>query len=161
MSETLQVRQARLADVDELASLEAALQPEPWTRGILSDELTAGGRVYLVAVDGTDVVGYGGVMVVGDEAHVTNLLVVPTHRRRGLGRTIITELFDRANALGARHVTLEVRAGNRPARRLYESVGMKSAGTRPGYYRDDDATIMWARDIQAHLPTDSVAEVSR
>jgi ribosomal-protein-alanine N-acetyltransferase len=86
-------------------------------------------------------------MLVGDEAHVTNLLVDLEWRRRGIGLELMRALIDEAVAEGARHITLEVRSENDPARRLYARLGLAPVGMRKGYYGDDDALILWAHDI--------------
>jgi [ribosomal protein S18]-alanine N-acetyltransferase len=141
----MMIRPFATADLEAAVSLERAHQPRPWTTGIFRDELTAQNRVYLVA-DDDGVVGFGGVMV-GEEAHVTNLLVAADRRGEGIGRRLLVELIRRAVEAGSRHLTLEVRSRNLPARGLYASVGLAPVGVRPGYYGDDDALIMWAHDI--------------
>lgn len=140
------VRAFERSDISAVAALEAANQPQPWTPGILQDELEAENRSYAVA-EADVVVGFGGVMIVGDEAHVTNLLVAPEFRRQGVGRRLLTRLVRGAIALGARHLTLEVRGDNEAARRLYHRFGLAPVGIRPGYYQGEDALIMWAHDI--------------
>lgn len=134
-------------DLPRVAALEAAHQPRPWSEQVFTDEIEAGNRIYLVAEGADGVVGFGGVMVIGDEAHVTNLLVAPDQRGRGLGRRLITELIQSAVARGARHLTLEVRKENEAARALYSRLGLVPVGVRPRYYGDDDALILWAHDI--------------
>lgn len=138
------VRPMTTSDLDEVARLEQA-QPRPWSRRVLQDELERENRVYLVI--GSPVEAFGGVMIVGDEAHVTNLLVAPEHRRRGNGRRLMISLMEAAIAAGAKHLTLEVRSSNEAARALYASIGLAPVGVRPEYYGDDDALIMWAHDI--------------
>lgn len=133
-------------DLAEVVDLETANQPRPWTEKIFRDELAADNRTYLVAGDDA-VVGFGGVMVIGDEAHVTNLLVDPDHRSRGVGRSLMVTLIEAAIADGARHLTLEVRKRNEAARALYSRLGLAPVGVRPRYYGDDDALILWAHDI--------------
>ena len=140
------IRSAQLDDLEELAALEASNRPNPWTKGILRDELTQDNRIYVVAEDEA-VIGFAGVMVVGEEAHVTNLLVDPPLRRGGVGRRLMVEVLNSAIARGARHVTLEVRTKNEAARALYASLGLAPVGIRKGYYPDDDAMILWAHDI--------------
>ena len=114
----ISIRRFEPGDVEAAAAMESANQPSPWSAGVFNDELAAPGRVYMVAED-DGLVGFGGVMVVGDEAHVTNLLVDPDRRGAGVGRQILRELVESAIAEGARHLTLEVRAKNLAARRLY------------------------------------------
>lgn len=141
------IRPMGLDDLAEVVAIETANQPRPWTEKIFRDELAADNRTYLVAVDDV-VVGFGGVMVIGDEAHITNLLVDPDHRGMGLGRGIMVALIEAAVASGARHLTLEVRKRNEAARALYSRLGLAPVGVRPRYYGDDDdALILWAHDI--------------
>lgn len=140
------VRRMTAEDVTAVSALEARLQPEPWSEKIFCDEIGAPDRIYLVA-EGTEILGFGGVMLVGDQAHVTNLLVADESRGQGLGRRLMVELIRAAVVDGARHLTLEVRVANEPARRLYAGLGLAPVGVRPRYYDGDDALIMWAHDI--------------
>lgn len=135
-------------DISDVVAMEEANRPQPWTAGILEGELSADDRSYVVAED-DEVVGFGGVMVVGDEAHITNLLVSPDHRRKGIARRLMARLVRDAVAMGACHLTLEVRTGNEAARRLYHRFGLAPVGVRPGYYQGEDALIMWAHDIDS------------
>ena len=134
------------SDISAVAELESSHQPRPWTEEVLRSELTAENRTYLVS-EAEDVVGFGGVMVVGDEAHITNLLVARSHRRQGIATEMLVRLIDAARDGGARHLTLEVRSENDGARLLYSRFGLVPVGVRPGYYGDDDALILWAHDI--------------
>jgi ribosomal-protein-alanine N-acetyltransferase len=143
---TTSIRRLTLDDLEAVVAMEAANQPAPWSEGVFRDELAAENRVYLAA-DEDGVVGFGGVMLVGDEAHVTNLLVDREWRRRGIGLELMRALIDEAVAEGARHITLEVRSENDAARRLYARLGLAPVGMRKGYYGDDDALILWAHDI--------------
>lgn len=140
------IRELGLDDIAGVVALEAANQPRPWTEKVFRDELAADNRTYLVADDDV-VVGFGGVMVIGDEAHITNLLVDPDHRGKGLGRRLMVALIEAAIADGAHHLTLEVRKQNEAARALYSRLGLAPVGVRPRYYGDDDALILWAHDI--------------
>jgi ribosomal-protein-alanine N-acetyltransferase len=134
-------------DVAEVAAMEAGLQPRPWSEQVFRDEVDAENRSYFVAAGGDLVVGFAGVMVIEDEAHVTNLLVAEDVRRVGIGRRLMLALIEAAVDLGARHLTLEVRTGNDAARALYSRLGLAPVGVRPRYYGDDDALILWAHDI--------------
>jgi ribosomal-protein-alanine N-acetyltransferase len=140
------IRPLTVDDLDLVVALEAANQPAPWSEGVFRDELAAENRVYLAA-DEDGVVGFGGVMLVGDEAHVTNLLVDPEWRGRGIGLELMLGLIAAGLSVGARHLTLEVRSKNEAARGLYARLGLAPVGVRQGYYGDDDALILWAHDI--------------
>lgn len=141
------IRPMKTHDLALVVALETTQQPRPWSASVFRGELEAHNRIYLVAEDKEGIIGFGGVMVIEDEAHVTNLLVSVAHRRKGLGRDLMLALMESALELGARHMTLEVRKENVAARALYGRLGLAPVGVRPRYYGDDDALILWAHDI--------------
>jgi [ribosomal protein S18]-alanine N-acetyltransferase len=134
------------ADIPAAAALAKAHQPAPWSEGIFGDEIAQPDRIYLVA-EADSLIGFAGIMVIGDEAHVTNLLVSDERRRQGIGRALLASLIAAAVDRGARHLTLEVRSKNTAAMALYAQFGLAPVGLRKGYYGDDDALILWAHDI--------------
>lgn len=95
------------------------------------------------------IVGYGGLWLMMDEAHITTLGVNPEFRGKGLGEFLLVGLVDVAMALGASWLTLEVRVSNTTAQKLYEKYTFKVSGTRKGYYTDnnEDAYIMWSDEL--------------
>ena len=143
----MDIRPMTTDDLERVMTLEHAHQPRPWSSQVFTEELDAENRVYLVAEREGKVVGFGGVMLVGDEAHITNLLVDERVRGGGIGRRLMISLIEAAVSAGARHLTLEVRVANEAARSLYAGLGLAPVGVRPRYYGDDDALILWAHDI--------------
>lgn len=141
------LRRMTPTDLAAVVAMEAASQPAPWSEALFRNELAGEGRSYLVACDGSMLLGFGGVMVVGEEAHVMNLLVSPGERGSGIGTKLMVAMVEEALRLGARHLTLEVRSRNEEARSLYSKFGLAPVGTRPAYYGDDDALILWVHDI--------------
>ena len=130
--------------------IEAQVYPRPWSLGLFMSELALRStRAYRVARSGTTVVGYGGLMLAGPDAHVTTLAVSPAHQRRGIGTLLLADLARVARERGCRNLTLEVRVGNRAAQRLYAAFGFVPAGIRKNYYveTNEDALVMWAHDI--------------
>ena len=133
----------RPADAARCAELEELLFPgdEPWTASAFLEELRAG-HTYLAARSGGELVGYGGVAVVGAppgaEAEIHTIGVEPAHQGRGIGRALLRGLLAAADALHAT-VFLEVRTDNDPARALYESEGFTVVGLRRRYYRPSGA----------------------
>ncbi|MCG0240037.1 MAG: ribosomal protein S18-alanine N-acetyltransferase [Firmicutes bacterium] len=135
-----------LADVDGVVAVERLCFLTPWSRQAFVRELTENPHArYLVARAGGTVVGYAGMWLVLDEAHVTNVAVHPDWRRQGLGERLMRGLMDWARAEGATRMTLEVRVSNQPAQELYRKLGFQPSGIRRGYYTDtgEDALIMW------------------
>jgi ribosomal-protein-alanine N-acetyltransferase len=136
------------SDIDAAVDMEANDRLKPWSARVFRDELAAENRIYLVAVAEV-LVGFGGAMIVGDEAHVTNLLVAPESRRKGIGSLLLSALIVASIERGARHLTLEVRSRNHAARSMYAGFGLAPVGLRKGYYGDDDALILWAHEIDS------------
>lgn len=97
------------------------------------------------------IVGYGGLWLVVDEAHITTIAVDPTHRGRSVGELLLINLIDQASELNATWVTLEVRKSNTTAQNLYLKYGFRTSGVRERYYTDngEDALIMWTDPIAA------------
>ena len=127
--------------VERLLPLETALFPdEPWTARTFWSELgQLETRHYLVALDGEDVVGYAGLCDCPDEAWVQTLAVAPSHARRGLGSRLLAVLLQEAARRRQRVVSLEVRADNAAAQRLYARHGFTRTGVRRGYYQPSGA----------------------
>lgn len=96
------------------------------------------------------IIGFAGMWILLDEAHVTTIGVLPQYRGRGLGEMLLLDLFDEAMRRGAEWVTLEVRVSNEPAQALYTKYGFTRQGVRRRYYSDngEDAYIMWSPSIR-------------
>jgi len=90
------------------------------------------------------IVGFAGMWVVMDEAHVTIIGIAPAHRGRGIGEFVFTTLIDEALRRAVTWVTLEVRVSNDRAQNLYRKYGFTVQATRRRYYSDDgeDAYVM-------------------
>jgi ribosomal-protein-alanine N-acetyltransferase len=130
--------------------IEQQVYPRPWSMGLFMSELGyRGSRVYITARVGSTVVGYGGLMLVADDGHVTTLAVDPRWHRHRIGTRLLLTLARAAIERGARNLTLEVRVGNDAAQALYRAFGFAPAGIRKGYYAEtgEDALIMWANDV--------------
>jgi len=132
--------------------IEEEAYPKPWSSTLFLTELAQrSSRRYTVALLGPLVVGYAGLMVVGDEGHVTTLTVDPAWHRRGIGTVLLLDLARAAPTLGVRHLTLEVRVGNDAAQILYRRFGFAPVGVRKNYYAEtgEDALVMWVHDIDS------------
>jgi ribosomal-protein-alanine N-acetyltransferase len=153
----LLLRRAEAKDARAIAALEAACFTHPWTEGQVEEELAGGeGRLALLLESPRrGVVAWAAFRQVLDELHVMTVAVAPGVRRRGLGRRLLRFALARAARGGARRALLEVRAGNREALALYETLGFRACGLRREYYRDpvEDAVVL-ARDGLADRPGD-------
>jgi ribosomal-protein-alanine N-acetyltransferase len=141
------IRSMRDSDLKAALDIERSVYPQPWSERIFRDELAAPNRVYLVAeVEGV-MIGYGGLMMVADEAHITTVVVCPEWRSHRVGTRIMLALVDEAIEKGGAALTLEVRTSNAAAQALYRRFGMEPVGVRKRYYINEDAVIYWARNV--------------
>lgn len=134
-------------DISDICNIEKEAFPTPWTADAFHHELTNNFFAhYLVMVWRDEVIAYGGMWIIRDEAHVTNIAVRTAYRGRRLGDRLMLELMAKAISLGAERMTLEVRMTNYIAQQLYEKHGFRAHGVRRNYYTDnnEDALIMWA-----------------
>jgi ribosomal-protein-alanine N-acetyltransferase len=101
--------------------------------------------------DLASIIGFAGLWLMVDEAHITTIAMHPDYRRLGLGEFMLANLIDISYDIGAKWVTLEVRVSNYAAQNLYRKYGFREAGLRHRYYSDnqEDALIMWTDEINS------------
>lgn len=156
----VRIRAMRIEDLPAVHEIERASFTTPWPANAYRQEIETNRlAAYLVAEAEGVVVGYAGLWLVIDEAHVTTFAVAPARRREGIGEQLLATLLDIALARQAREATLEVRLSNLAARRLYEKYGFRPVGIRPRYYSDDneDALIMTTEPLAAPVMLDRLA----
>jgi ribosomal-protein-alanine N-acetyltransferase len=148
-------------DLAAVLGLERVCFPSAWTPESYLRELRNPNSYYVVARCQGEVVGYAGMWVIEDEAHVSTLAVRPDVRRRGLGEAMMRHLLHVARTRGAMRMTLEVREQNEVALALYRKLGFTSRGLIPHYYGDtgENAHVMHrelaeAAEIAAEQPQD-------
>ena len=134
-------------DLSGVLEVEHESFTNPWTREMYSWELQNRSvcHIFVVRTDDCPVAGFCAFWLVFDEIHINNLAVRPAFRGRGIGSALMHHVLTEAQQLGARRATLEVRASNEAARRMYERLGFYVAGTRRNYYSQpvEDALILW------------------
>ena len=132
------------AHVSQIAELEKLCFSDPWSEKSIETELSCRLSVWLVALEGEQVVGDVGSQTVIDESDMMNIAVHPDFRRRGIAEALVAELEAALRQRGSRALTLEVRDSNAPAIALYEKLGFAQIGLRKNYYRNpkEDARIL-------------------
>ncbi len=133
---TLLIRSAGLSDLPEICAIEQASLPTPWSPRALREDIAREGTVYLLAELNGATVGYGGMWVYADEAHVGTLAVCAESRKDGVGTALMLSLLRRAAAYGAKMVVLEYRVSNTAAAGLYKKLGFGVNRIRKGYYQE-------------------------
>ncbi|MCL2336399.1 MAG: ribosomal protein S18-alanine N-acetyltransferase [Firmicutes bacterium] len=152
LANQLTFEQLRPEHLDQVVAIEQTAYPTPWSKNSFLYEISNNILAHYLAAVTTDgqVIGYAGIWLILDEAHLTNVAVHKDFRRRGLGLELVQRMIVWAMALGATRMTLEVRPSNTPARTLYTALGFEERGIRKNYYSDtgENAIIMW----KDHLP---------
>lgn len=173
------IERMKLEDVPEVHSADRQCFSTPWPAEAYRREITnPNGNLYIVLrrigdeqpirehkqpflssllpflreshrTSANPVIGYAGLWIVADEAHITTIGVVPRARGRKLGELLLATLIEYAIDHGAHWVTLETRVSNKVAQSLYQKYTFKESGYRRRYYSDDgeDAMVMWTDRI--------------
>jgi len=137
-------------DLEGVLEVERESFSSPWTREMYAWELQnrAVCHIYVIRTADCPVAGFCAFWLVFDEIHINNVALRPHIRGQGYGTALMQHVLAEGRRLGARRATLEVRAGNAGARRLYDRLGFYAAGTRKNYYTNpvEDALILWRDD---------------
>jgi ribosomal-protein-alanine N-acetyltransferase len=144
-------------------AIERQVYTRPWSPNLFLAEMSEpNNRRYLVAKVERDIVGYAGLICYGEEAHITNVAVDPTHHRRKVATRLLYELVVNAIEMGAQAVSLEVRVSNWGAQRLYGRFGFHPVGIRRNYYQElnEDALIMWTDDVRSKAYAHRLSEIA-
>jgi ribosomal-protein-alanine N-acetyltransferase len=147
---TVHVQPMRRRHVRSVLRIEQQVYPRPWSSSLFMSELALRAtRAYYVARIGRELVGYAGLMMTLDEAHVTTIAVDPARHRSKIGTRLLLVLAREAIARGATAITLEVRMSNTGAQDLYRRFGFNPVGVRKNYYQEvnEDALVMWAHEV--------------
>lgn len=138
------IREMTFEDLDQVMIIERENFSVPWTEEGFFTYLLRMDALFLVAEEADQVLGYCGVIMAADEGDITNVSVRKDCQGRGIGSALVTELIQRTGQAGINTLFLEVRAGNRTARSLYEKMGFEHMGIRKDYYTNptEDAVTM-------------------
>jgi ribosomal-protein-alanine N-acetyltransferase len=145
-----QIRPVQPQHISAIFEIEQLAYEFPWTEGLLRGCL--GGNYHFHAMfRQQQIIAYGIMSCVLNEAHILNLCVSPQYQRQGLGRKMLDYLLDKAGQLQSSTVFLEVRESNHIAKCLYETHGFNQLGSRRGYYPGEggrENAIMYALELQ-------------
>ena len=143
-------------DLEGVLEVEGESFTNPWTRDMYAWELQNRSmcHIYVVRTPECSVAGFCAFWLVAEDIHINNVALRPTYRNKGLGTALMRHVMAEARRLGATRATLEVRASNIGARRLYERLGFYVSGNRRNYYTNpvEDALILWA-ELDKTSPT--------
>ena len=146
MVDSFVFRTMKEEDIDQILEVEHASFTTPWSREAFYNEIYNNKfAVYIVLEENNKVIGYCGAWIVIDEAHITNVAILPEYRGRKLGEAIMGKMMSVAREMGGKSMTLEVRVTNHVAQSLYRKLGFQNCGIRKNYYSDnqEDGLVMW------------------
>ena len=160
----LQYRPLGAADAEAAAALEAACfagaAHTPWTAAQFLEELSPAAAVprsWWVAHDDGELIGIAGGMIVDCDVQILDVAVAPARRRAGIARRLLAHVSYDAQMLGCTTASLEVEAGNGPARRLYAALGFTEAGVRRNYYGPGADAVVMTAPLPLVLPVDAAS----
>ena len=141
------IRPMEISDVPEAARLEEETFSMPWKESDFIEMIEAPYAHFYVADHDGRIVGIIGLRDLSGEGEITNVAVNNDFKRRGIGSLLVSKVIEESTKFGIGDLTLEVRASNEAAIRLYDKFGFKSEGIRPGFYEKpvEDALILWRR----------------
>ena len=130
--------------VAQVAELEKLCFSDPWSEKSVASELNNQLALWLVVDDNGRVAGYIGSQTVMGESDMMNVAVHPDYRKQGVATALIVALVEELRKQGSHCLTLEVRASNESAIRLYRKLDFQQVGCRKNYYRNprEDALIL-------------------
>ena len=140
------IRMMNTEDIENVLVVEENSFTVPWSRTAFYNELTNNNFAhYLVMEVEGQLIGYCGVWIVMDEAHITNIAIHSLHRGKKFGEALLLHSMQLAKLYGCKKMTLEVRVSNQVAQNLYTKLGFMPGGIRKMYYTDnlEDALVMW------------------
>jgi ribosomal-protein-alanine N-acetyltransferase len=161
---TVTVQPMRRRHVRSVLRIEQQVYPRPWSSSLFLSELAMHStRAYFVARVGRELVGYAGLMMTLDEAHVTTIAVEPRRHRSKIGTRLLLVLAREAIARGATMLTLEVRMSNLAAQDLYRRFGFGPVGVRKNYYQEvnEDALVMSVNEVDRPEYAELLASIER
>ena len=138
------IKQMTPEDVEQVWQVEVACFSTPWSLNNFQNIFKYKENYYLTAWDGENIVGFIGLMAVAGEGDITNVAVLPSHRKRGIGDQLVATILSLAKEKEISKIMLEVRASNEAAIHLYEKYGFEFLCIRKNYYQKptEDANIM-------------------
>lgn len=144
----LKIRPLTREDITQVCELEEMAFSMPWKEADFLDMLANKDALYLVAEEDGVIAASCGLLHIVGEGDISNVVVRPQYRRRGIAKCMLTRLLEEGKEqFGITAYTLEVRKNNEAAVSLYETLGFVTEGIRKNFYEKpvEDALIMWKR----------------
>ena len=113
-----------------------------WNFEIFKEELANTNSMYLVLKYENEIVSFGGIKIILDEADIMNIVTKKNKRNQGFAKFLLNELITIAEEQNCKTITLEVDENNLPAIKLYKDFEFKEVGKRKNYYKNGNTAIL-------------------
>jgi ribosomal-protein-alanine N-acetyltransferase len=139
----IKIRHMKRSDIKQVAEIERECFSLPWSESAFEEELALSSAIIFAAVFEKKIIGFVSARIVLDEVYINNIAVTADFRKKGVGRLLLSDLEEYVRPMAA-FITLEVRASNKAAKKLYEASGYKAVGIRKNFYEKpiEDAILM-------------------
>ena len=145
----MKLRRWEYKDILRISELERECFPEePWSYKTLVSGFESECFYGVLAEDGGEIIGYGGVTVAADSADVQNIAVTEPFRNSGVGTSILSELLKTAKNAGAEKIFLEVRVSNSIALKMYLKCGFVGIYARTRYYSNGEDCLVMSKILK-------------
>ena len=161
------VVRAVVPDIPEILDIERAVYQgkTPWHFANFEEQIRDKEKtLYLVVRYNDEMVAFAGcdMKYAKNEAHITNIAVLPAYQKLGLGQMLLRILINEADNFGLRKVSLEVRESNMQAREAYAFAGFIDRIIKKDYYFDDgEDAIEMVYSISANKRRDMMVNGSK
>ena len=143
----IEINKMKISDLDSISDILSSDFDDFWNYSVFKDELNNENSKYIVAKQNDDIVGFAGIWIAIDEAHITNIVTKKVFRNNGIGSLLLKNLINLAISLNLRIITLEVNEKNLPAIKLYEKFGFDNLGIRKNYYNNSENAIIMTKEL--------------
>lgn len=136
-----------LSDLEEIKNNLQTDFDDFWNFEIFKEELVNNNSSYLVLRYDNEIVCFGGIKIILDEANIMDIVTRKDKRNQGFARFVLNELINISKEENCTSITLEVNENNLPAIHLYELFDFKEVGRRKKYYKNGDTAILMTRTL--------------
>ena len=131
-----------ISDLDEIKDSLTTDFDDFWKYEIFKEELVNNNSKYLVLRYNGEIVAFGGIKIILDEANLMDIVTRKNMRNQGFAKVLLNELIILSKKNNCTSITLEVNENNKPAILLYENFNFKKVGKRKKYYQNGDNAIL-------------------
>lgn len=143
------IREMNIEDLDKISSILQSDFDDFWNYNIFKQELENSASKYICATYNNKIIGFAGIWICINEAHVTNIVIKKNFRGNGIGKLLLKELIKISNSLKLTNITLEVNENNKIAISLYQKLGFDILGKRKKYYNGVDSALIMTKILRS------------